>query len=136
MTRWLIRIVLFLAGSAALLVVSLVALLARGPIDLDFLRPRLEGALSSPDGAFRVELATVVLAWDAEERQSEIRGTGVRLIGSVEQLTERWSAAGGYLDQLGDGQIRLLPGLNVQTSESGRTIRWAAVDLAEYRFTD
>jgi hypothetical protein len=76
MTRWLIRIVLFLAGSAALLGVGLVALLVRGPIDLDFLRPRLEGALSSPDGAFRVELATVVLAWDAEERQSEIRGTG------------------------------------------------------------
>ena len=54
MSRWLIRIVIFLVGSAALLVIGLAALLVRGPIDLDFLRPTMERALSSPEGAFRV----------------------------------------------------------------------------------
>ena len=58
------------------------ASILRGPIDLDFLRATVERSLSSQDGSFRVALATVALAWDAEERQTELRGTGVRLIGS------------------------------------------------------
>jgi len=111
MSRWLIRIVIFLVGSAALLVIGLAALLVRGPIDLDFLRPTMERALSSPEGAFRVELATVALAWDAEERQTEIRGTGVRVIG-------------------GEGQTVVeIPAVDVRLARGALLLRWRIVPV-------
>jgi len=81
MSRWLVRIVLLLIGSALLPVIGLAAMLARGPIDLGFLRPTLERALGSSERSFRVALATAALAWNAEEWQTELRGTGVRIIG-------------------------------------------------------
>ena len=81
MTRWLIRGVLLLTGLVLLLAIGVVAMLARGPIDLGFLRPRLERSLSPPDGGFRVELATVALAWNGDEHQPEIHGGGLRILG-------------------------------------------------------
>jgi hypothetical protein len=81
MSRWLTRVALFLLGSSFLAVVGLAALLARGPIDLGYFRPTLEASLSPPDGAFRVELRTVALAWNADENQPEIRGSELRILG-------------------------------------------------------
>ena len=62
------RIVLELVGALVALTVIvggvLVWRVAQGPVQLDFLTPRIEAALSDGAGAFDVEVGTTVLAWE------------------------------------------------------------------------
>jgi hypothetical protein len=56
--------------------------LASGPVQLDFLTPHIEQALSAPDGSYRVRLDRTVLIWGGWERTIDLRARGVRMIGA------------------------------------------------------
>jgi hypothetical protein len=56
--------------------------LARGPIDLGWLTPRLEAALGAPDGSLRVRIGTTRLEWDPRDRDVDVRLLDVRAYGS------------------------------------------------------
>jgi len=68
MVKRMTRIVLELVGALVALTVIvggvLVWRVAQGPVQLDFLTPRIEAALSDGAGAFDVEVGTTVLAWE------------------------------------------------------------------------
>jgi len=81
-----LRIVSLAAKAAAVLalvlVVGLGALVVLGPLRLDFLRPRLEAALRSPDGSIHVELGSIELGWAGWKRGVDLRIRDFRAIGS------------------------------------------------------
>ncbi len=56
--------------------------LASGPLELDFLTPHIEQALSAPDGSYKVRLDRTVLIWGGWERTLDLRARGVRMIGA------------------------------------------------------
>ena len=56
--------------------------LASGPVQLDFLTPHIEQALSAPDGSYEVRLDRTVLIWGGWERTLDLRARGVRMIGA------------------------------------------------------
>ncbi len=51
----------------------------RGPIDVGFLRPRLEAALRSGPDPVQVRLGSLQLEWDREDRTIELRARDVRV---------------------------------------------------------
>jgi uncharacterized protein YhdP len=53
--------------------------LARGPIGLDFLTPRIEAALAPPDGSLRVAVRSTQLEWVRESHDVDLRVHGVRV---------------------------------------------------------
>lgn len=59
--------------------------LASGPIELDFLTPYIEEALTAKDGAFSVDLETTVLALGGDDQLLEIRAVGVQAYAGGEQ---------------------------------------------------
>ena len=65
-----------LAGAAAAVLVWRVT---RGPIDLGFLRPRLETALRSGPDPIQARIGALQLEWDREDRAIELRARDVRL---------------------------------------------------------
>jgi len=70
--RWLGRVV---AGAVVLgmaLVAACAWRLASGPIEVAVLTPRLERALSRPDGSLLTRIATSQIAWDAREREIDL----------------------------------------------------------------
>ncbi len=75
--RSLTGLALRLAAVAFALGTTAAAILAwrltRGPIDLPFLTPILERALSGAGGTLTVRIRTTTLAWDARDRHVELR---------------------------------------------------------------
>ena len=56
--------------------------LASGPLQLDFLTPHIEQALSASDGSYKIRLDRTVLIWGGWERTLDLRARGVRMIGA------------------------------------------------------
>lgn len=79
------RRLLLLAGILACVplaaAAALIARLSSGPIELPFLSERLAKALSATDGSLTVLVGGTQLAWDAEERNLDLRLEDVRLHG-------------------------------------------------------
>ena len=65
-----------------LLVGGLAWRLSRGPIDLPSLTPRLQAALSSPDGSAIVRIASTALEWDPSHRDLDVRARDVQVSGA------------------------------------------------------
>src|SRR5262245_54871837 len=61
--------------------------LAAGPVALPILTPRLERALSRPDGALVTHIATSEIAWDPREREIDLVVRDLRVdTGTGEEL--------------------------------------------------
>jgi hypothetical protein len=79
-----VRTLFQVLGSLAMLLAIGIPLfawrLASAPIELGWLSPYIEEALSARDGAFMVRLERTVLAWDSEEKLLEVRAQEVRAI--------------------------------------------------------
>jgi hypothetical protein len=71
-----------LVTAAVLLVGGLAWRLSRGPIDLPSLTPRLQAALSSPDGSAVVRIASTALEWDPSHRDLDVRARDVQVSGA------------------------------------------------------
>jgi hypothetical protein len=56
----------------------LVLRLMRGPLRLDFLKPRLESALSAPDGSLIAKVGSVELVWQGLRRGIDLRASDLR----------------------------------------------------------
>ena len=56
--------------------------LERGTIDLGFLVPLVERALSRPDASFAVRIGSAELAWDVRDRRLALRARDVRVVGA------------------------------------------------------
>jgi uncharacterized protein YhdP len=54
--------------------------LNQGPVDVDFVNPYIQEALSAGDGSFRVEVEHTKLAWAGWRRPLDLRATGVRVV--------------------------------------------------------
>ncbi len=65
----------------ALVVGGLAWRLARGPIRLGFLTPRIESALSAADGSARVDIGATWLEWDPADRDLDVRVNDLRVLG-------------------------------------------------------
>ncbi|MFP3422661.1 hypothetical protein R0K19_25160, partial [Bacillus sp. SIMBA_161] len=63
-TKIALEVVVGLVALAAIVTGVLVWRLSQGPVELDFLTPRLEQALSEGSGAYAVEVGGTVLAWE------------------------------------------------------------------------
>jgi hypothetical protein len=69
--------------AAMVLVVGVLAWrLSRGPIDLDFLTPRLQAALGTPDGSTTVRIASTALEWDPSHRDLDVRARDLEVLGA------------------------------------------------------
>src|SRR4030095_2868634 len=79
--RTLAAIACAILGVGALVVGGLAWRLSRGPIPLRFLPPRIEAALSAPDGSIRVDIGSTSLDWDPTDRDIDVRASDVRVIG-------------------------------------------------------
>jgi len=81
--RRVVRIGLAVVAVAGVLVAAaaggLVWRIARGPIDLGFLRPRLEAALRSGPDPIAARVGGLQLEWDPEDRAIELRARDVRV---------------------------------------------------------
>lgn len=79
-----VKRILHLIEALAISVVVVAALaawrLAQGPVNLDFLNPYIQEALTATDGSFRVEVDHTLLTWAGWERALDLRATGVRAI--------------------------------------------------------
>jgi hypothetical protein len=71
-----------LVTAAVLLVGALAWRLSRGPIDLPSLTPRLEAALSAPDGSAVVRIGSTALVWDPSHRDLGVRARDVQVSGA------------------------------------------------------
>src|SRR5439155_1486002 len=56
--------------------------LEHGTIDLGFLVPLVERALSRPDASFAVRIGSAELAWDVRDRRLALRACDVRVVGA------------------------------------------------------
>ena len=70
----------------ALIFGVLILQLNRGPISLSFLTPLVERALNSVGTGTVMNLHDTVLTWDAEERELDIRATGLRFFDADNKL--------------------------------------------------
>ncbi len=70
----------------ALIFGVLILQLNRGPISLSFLTPLVERALNSVGTGTVINLHDTVLTWDAEERELDIRATGLRFFDADNKL--------------------------------------------------
>jgi len=81
--RRVVRIGLAAVAVAGIVVAAAVGVLVwratRGPIDLGFLRPRLEAALRSGPDPVQARLGGLQLEWDPEDRAIELRARDVHL---------------------------------------------------------
>jgi hypothetical protein len=68
-----VRTVLAVVATAAILFGALVWRIAQGPISLGFLSPYVSEALAIPQLGFRVDIADVVLAWSDREQSLRLR---------------------------------------------------------------
>ena len=64
----------------------------RGPIALGFVTPRLERALSRPDGSLSVRIAATEVAWDARAHGPELRVRDVRVLTGRDETVARFPA--------------------------------------------
>ena len=66
---------------AVLVLLVLVALwrLSTGPVQLDFLTPRIEKALSDPEAGLSVRIGSTVLTWGGRRRSIDIHTRNVRI---------------------------------------------------------
>jgi uncharacterized protein YhdP len=71
---------------AALLAAVFAWRLSRGPIDVGFLTPFLERALSRSAGSFAVRIGTSELAWTAHDHAIELRARDVQLVSGQERI--------------------------------------------------
>jgi len=85
-SKLLLEIFGTLVAGLALLVGLAVWRLSAGPITLDFLTPYIEQALSSPNGAYTLELDHTVLVWSRRDHTLDIRARGLRAVGAQGQL--------------------------------------------------
>lgn len=106
MVQGTVRTLLRLLEAVAITLLLLAAVatwrLSRGPIELDFLTPYFEQALSVPDGSFRVDVERTELTWAGWDRALDLRAVGVRAIsaerGNIADVPEvSLSLAGGAL---------------------------------------
>ena len=100
--------------------------LARGPIDVAFLVPRLERALASRDGATTVRIGGVDLHWDRQHHQVRVRARDVRVVG----------ASGEPLVNLPFVAVDLVAGALVRGAVVPRAIEVVAPRLTFRRTTD
>lgn len=54
--------------------------LSEGPLELSFLQPYIQAALTRPDGSLSVRIDSTVLVWDREAANLEIRARGVHAV--------------------------------------------------------
>jgi len=71
-----------LVTAAVLVVGALAWRLSRGPIDLPSLTPRLQAALSAPDGSAIVRIGSTALVWDPSHRDLDVRARDVQVSGA------------------------------------------------------
>ena len=101
--------------------------LASGPVQLDFLTPHIEQALSAPDGSYRIRLDRTVLIWGGWERTLDLRARGVRMIGadgaeraSVPELSLRLSLRAMMRGLLAPASLELIgPKFAILRTEKG-----------------
>lgn len=72
-SRWVVRTVLAVAATAAILLGALAWRVTQGPISLAFLAPYVSEALALPQFGFRVDVADVVLAWSERDQSLRLR---------------------------------------------------------------
>ncbi|HYV57088.1 MAG TPA: AsmA-like C-terminal region-containing protein [Candidatus Nitrosopolaris sp.] len=93
-----------LAGLGLLLAVAVCAAavlarhLAHAPLDLAFLVPYLEQALSRADPPLVARIAGAELAWDSHEREVELRARDVRLLGPTGEAVASLSVVAVHVD--------------------------------------
>ena len=100
MRRWYRRLARLLAGAVVLgmaLVVAGAWRLAAGPIAAPWLVPRLERALSRPDGSLVTHMATSEIGWDTRERDIDLVVRDLRVdAGTGEELLHLPVASLGF----------------------------------------
>lgn len=103
-------------GTTALILAAWLGLrLSEGPLNLAFLSPYIEDALSRPDAGFRVQLDETVLVWDGESHTLEVRAINARavsdaqgVIASVPELSVAMSAPALMRGMIAPRRLRLL----------------------------
>src|SRR5262245_3943413 len=60
--------------------------LSQGPIDLDFLTPRLEKAVHGMNPGLDVDVGSTQLLWDPRDRDIELTAVNVRLGGGEQSI--------------------------------------------------
>ena len=101
--------------------------LASGPLQLDFLTPHIEQALSASDGSYKIRLDRTVLIWGGWERTLDLRARGVRMIGadgaeraSVPELSLRLSLRAMMRGLLAPASLELIgPKFAITRTEKG-----------------
>lgn len=101
-----------LLGVAVALLVSFNVLLvwvATGPRTLDALTPFIEGALSSPEGSYTIDIGDTLLLWDGWERPIDVRLRNVSVLTRQGQKFSRFPEISLGLDLLELLRGALLP---------------------------
>ena len=78
--RRLLRLLLVASVCGAAALAALAWRIVRAPLEVGFVVPALERALSRPERGITARIATLELAWDAAERHPMLRARDVRLV--------------------------------------------------------
>ncbi len=115
-----------LVAGAVLLAGGLAWRLSRGPIELDFLTPRLQAALAAPDGSSTVQIASTALEWDPSHRDLDVRARDVEMRG----------AGGDVLARLPVLAVGVAPGALLRGAVMPRSVRAIAPRIELVRERD
>lgn len=111
--------------------------LSQGPVELAFLTPYIEQAISARDGSVNIRLDTTVLIWSPEDRLMELRARNVRaiaadtIIASIPELSLTLSGRALLKGELAPRVVRLFdPEIRLVRLEDG-SIDWGLGDVAD-----
>ena len=100
--------------------------LSRGPIVLDSFTPRLESAVSAPDGSVRVAVGSTAIEWDPAERDVGLRVHDLRVL----------AAGGAPVVTVPDVAVGISPGALLLGQVVPRTIEAIGVHIQLVRQPD